>query len=348
MKNKIKQLLKHVPGAKGTYLLACRLFLNAWRMRRIFAYDRARFLAHSPRSRETKAGALASIIMSYHIVEKGLTMPDFRFGFGQPKLRELVAALNNFADRFGTDEPQFREAVAVVAEYRKVHADANFKISETLSVAIDALLRRVPVEPSHQIEMTRERYFSELDAPFERFSASRHSVRNFAGTVSVEQIRSAVALANNAPSACNRQYVRVHCLTKKDDVRRALALQNGNRGFGHLADKLLVLTADLRAVWGTERNDLFTNAGIYLMNLCYALHKNRVAHCMLNWSVSPSTDRELRRIINFTPPPPFSDTRARLEDSETIVVLIACGDVPEKFKLASSPRKSAEETLVLH
>lgn len=309
MKNKLRNILKKTPGAKAAYLLACRLFLDAWRMRRMFAYDRARFLAHSPHSRETKEGALASIIMNYHIVEKGLTMPDFRLGFGQPKLLALVASLNDFADRFGTDAPQFREAVAVVAEYRKVHAEANFKISEELSEALDALLRRVPVEPSHQIEMTRERYFSSLDAPFERFSASRHSVRNFAGTVSVEQIRSAVALANNAPSACNRQYMRVHCLTDKNDVRRALALQNGNRGFGHLADKLLVLTADLRAVWGTERNDLFTNAGIYLMNLCYALHKNRVAHCMLNWSVSPKTDRELRRLINVIPPP-ISETNA--------------------------------------
>lgn len=132
-------------------------------------------------------------------------------------------------------------------------------------------------------------------------------------------------------------------MTDRGLVRKCLALQNGNRGFGHLADKLLILTADLRAVWGAERNDLFTNAGIYLMNLCYALHKNRVAHCMLNWSVSPETDAALRKILH-TPP----QSGAELQDSETVIVFIACGDVPEKFKLASSPRKSVDETLVLH
>lgn len=333
---RFRQLIKSVPGVKGAYLLTCRLFLDRWRMRKMFAYDRARFLRNSPHSREeTKAGALASVIMTYHIVEKGLTMPDMRFGFGRDMILRLIAALNDFADKYGTEEPQFRVAVAVIAEYKKVHEDAGFVLDEERSRAISALLERVPVEPSHQIEMTRERYWAQLDAPFETFSASRHSVRNFSGTVSIEQIRAAVALANNAPSACNRQYMRVHCVTDRDAVQKCLALQNGNRGFGHLADKLLVLTADLRAVWGSERNDIFTNAGIYLMNLCYALHKNKVAHCMLNWSSPPPVDRALRNLLD-------------IPDPETVIVLIACGDVPEKFRLASSPRKSAEETLVLH
>lgn len=143
------------------------------RMRRIFAYDRARFLKFSPHSRETKAGALASIVMTYHIVEKGLTMPDFRLGFGREKLLSLIAALEDFADKYGTDEPQFRAAVAVVAEYAKTHEEAGFELDEERSRAISALLARVPVKPSHQIEMTRERYWADLDASFEKFSASR-------------------------------------------------------------------------------------------------------------------------------------------------------------------------------
>ena len=336
MKKKLRQVLKNVPGIKPMYFLACRLFLNRWRMRKMFRYDQGRFLKHSPNSRATtKEGALAAIIMTYHVVEKGLTMPDMRLGFGREMILGLVESLNEFADKYGTSEAQFIEAVRVIAEYKKIHEEASFELDEVRSRAISTLLSRVPVEPSSQIEMTRERYWAELESPFETFSASRHSVRHFAGTISEEQIRSAVALANNAPSACNRQYVRVHCVSDREKIRECLALQNGNRGFGHLADKLLILTADLRAAWGAERNDIFTNAGIYLMNLCYALHKNRVAHCMLNWSAPPLLDQQLRRIIP-------------IEEAETVVVFIACGDVPEKFKLASSPRKSVQETLVLH
>ena len=336
MKQKLRQFLKNVPGLKSAYLLACRVFLNRWRMRKIFRYDQGRFLKHSSNSRSlTEEGALAAIIMTYHVVEKGLTMPDMRLGFGREMILGLVASLNEFADKYGTNAPQFIEAVRVIAEYKKIHDEAKFELDSERSRAISALLERVPVEPSHQIEMTRERYWAELESPFETFSASRHSVRHFSGTISEEQIRNAVALANNAPSACNRQYVRVHCVSDLKKIRECLALQNGNRGFGHLADKLLILTVDLRAVWGAERNDIFTNAGIYLMNLCYALHKNKVAHCMLNWSVSPEKDRALRKLID-------------IEDAESVVVFIACGDVPEKFKLASSPRKSVEDVLKIH
>jgi len=299
MKTKIKKLLKRVPAVKAAYSLVCWAFFDRWRLRKMFAYDRARFLRNSPRSRETKAGALAAIIMTYHVVEKGLTMPEMRLGFGRDVVLSLISALNDFADKYGADEAQFRAAVAVIAEYKKVHADVGFSLDDERSRAIDALLKRVPVEPSHQIEMTREKYWSALDAPFEVFSASRHSVRNFAGTVSIQQIRDAVELANNAPSACNRQYVRVHCVSDHATIQKCLALQNGNRGFGHLADKLLILTADLRAVWGAERNDLFTNAGIYLMNLCYALHKNRVAHCMLNFSTPPIRQEASRNNSDF-------------------------------------------------
>lgn len=119
MKKKLREILKHVPGVKAAYLLACRLFLNRWRMRKIFRYDQGRFLKHSPNSRHrTKEGALASIIMTYHVVEKGLTMPERRLGFGREMLLGLIVSLNEFADKYGTREPQFVEAVRVVAEYK--------------------------------------------------------------------------------------------------------------------------------------------------------------------------------------------------------------------------------------
>lgn len=175
-----------------------------------------------------------------------------------------------------------------------------------------------------------------MESSFPEFSASRHSVRHFNGPVSLEQIERAVSLARNAPSACNRQHTRVHCICDKETRKKVLSLQNGNRGFGHLADKLLIITADLHDIrWEEERNDLYTNAGIFLMNLCYALHANKVAHCLLNWSVSPFRDILLRKLVS-------------IPDHETVICILACGDCPEQFSLASSPRKPVSEILTVH
>ncbi len=266
-----------------------------------FFYDWSRYLKFSRKeAHKTKFGALTDLTMAYHVLEKGLTMPERRLGFGQAQVIKVATMCKNFANKFGIEEAQWKCAVEILAEYDLLHKTEKFSLNAETQLSLNSVLSKYKTVPSQQIKMTRERYFSKLDAPFEIFSASRHSVRHFAGTISDEQIKNAVVLANNAPSACNRQYVRVHCIRDKKQIADCLALQNGNRGFGHLADKLLIVTADQRGLcWAQERNDLFTNAGIYIMNLCYALHKNKVAHCLLNWSVAPATDLALRRVLTL-------------------------------------------------
>jgi hypothetical protein len=78
------------------------------------------------------------------------------------------------------------------------------------------------------------------------------------------------------------------------------------------------------------------------MNLCYALHFNKVAHCILNWSPEYGAhkrpfaeDRVLRKLLNLSP-------------FERVVALVACGGLPDTFKYACSRRKSLAETLVMH
>ena len=76
------------------------------------------------------------------------------------------------------------------------------------------------------------------------------------------------------------------------------------------------------------------------MNLCYALHKNMVAHCILNWSRPPSADIALRKLLRRS--------SAELNDAESVAAFIVCGGLPKHFKLARSTRRSADETLVIH
>ena len=174
--------------------------------------------------------------------------------------------------------------------------------------------------------MTSQSYWANTEASFPVFAASRHSVRDFSGKVDSSLIDQSIALACTAPTACNRQHVHIH--TYEDDKASALlAYQNGNRGFGHLCKQLIVVTADKNALYTIqERHDTYTNGGIFAMNLSYSLHYHHVAHCMLNWSTEPGVDKAFRAV-------------AGIPENETIVLLIACGQVPEKFKVARSLRK---------
>ncbi|WP_125722336.1 nitroreductase family protein [Flavobacterium ustbae] len=294
---------------------------------RFYKYDSDRFLKHSNvlTKWNNPEKLLGQIIVEYHAIEKGLAMTNMRLGFGKNVLIDLVNHCILFKNLFGTDREQFKYALRVIAEYKSVHRNEKFDLEDDLIDLIDKLLlKEEDLEPSEQISMTKESYLEHTYSSFEKFSSNRKSLRMFEGSVKIEDIEKAVSLAQNAPSACNRQPSRVYVLQEKELIKKALEVQNGNRGFGHLSDKVIVLTAELGGYLSmNERNDVYVNGGIYAMNLLYALHYYQIGACPLNWCASPEQDLKLREIFE-------------IKESETVILMIACGGIPDNFKLVTS------------
>ena len=298
-----------------------------------FRYDKVQFIANiGTLQLDRKAAARAEIIMDYHILEKGLTMPRRHLGFGKDVIVRLINIVESFERRFGTDDSQVRHAVGVLRAYREMHRDWPEPMPR-----LDAFLAAHPDIPAvNEPHISKSDFFAAKDAPFPQFAASRHVVRHFAGPVPRETIESAIALATTAPSACNRQHAHVHVFDSAEMRDKLFEMQGGSRGFGSDADKVLVVTADLFAVhWSGERHDVYTNGGMFAMNLCYALHYFGVAHCILHRSVSPKTDREAHAFLGIPP-------------NEAIVLIIACGMPPEEFDVAASPCMPLGEIMTWH
>ena len=302
-------------------------------------YYKDRFLNYSGAFFESEEKDTAYMTWLYHVVEKGLSMPNMRPGFGKEKLLELCGLIEKYANKYGTHGTAFLSAIAVVKEYERVHESMGYAIDTEVKNSIQKIQLQYPdIEPINQKNVTEEEYFSLNEAPFSQFSYSRHCVRNFDTTKSIEinQIIDAINLAKNAPSACNRQPSRVHIITNKKMILSCLNMQNGSRGFKELTDKLLIITGDLRTVLSAQEFfDLNTNVGIFVMNLCYALHLQKIGCCILNWYALPKDDLKLRKI-------------AHIPEEENIVCFIACGKVPNSFKLAESPRNEVEKYYTLH
>lgn len=300
-----------------------------------FRYDMAQFTENAGALHlDRRAAARAEIVMGYHVLEKGLTMPRRRLGFGKGAVVHLVNLVADFERRFGCDDPQVRHAVGVLRAYAELHESAGD--SGIPGELARFLAARPDVPAAVEPHVTREAFFAAKDRPFPEFAASRHVVRHFAGPVPRSTVEAAVSLALTAPSACNRQHARVHVVDSPDLRDRLFALQGGTRGFGQDADKVVVVTADLSAVrWAWERHDCYVNGGIFVMNLCYALHHHGVVHCILHWSVSPETDRAAHALLG-------------IPGNEAIVQVIACGMPPDEFDVAASPRLSAADVLTWH
>lgn len=320
---------RHLKIAVFPIVIMVRVYRRVRLSWRLFAYDKRRFIRHAGVFHpESRSASIARIVMGYHVLEKGITMPRRHLDFGHAAVENLIELVETFEKRFPDGDGQVDHAIGCIKEYLQIHKDAGFDRAGAYWARLKAFCAAHPhVATACQRKCSRAEFYKDLNGPFPAFAASRHTVRHYSGMVPVDAIKRAVELAMKAPSACNRQYVKVYCIsdhTKRDAI---YALQNGNRGFGSDADKLLAVTADLSGIrWAEERNDAYTNAGIVLMNLSYALHYGKIAHCILNWSVHPQSDRKAHAILG-------------IPEHEVIAALVACGNAPEEFLVASSPRK---------
>lgn len=278
---------------------------------------------------------LKRIMLQYHVIEKGLTMPARRIGFGQETLYNLILSIKKYIQLFGNNNEQVSVAIGVVKEYMDLHKSVGFSLPQYLLEEAMLLLNNEDYLDIHQININREDYFSQINSPFDKFSYSRHSLRNYVGEVPMEDLLKAIDLAQNAPSACNRQASRIRIIKDKSLIEKVFEVQRGNRGFGHLADKLLLVTTDMR-FW-----DILTcfggyvDGGIYTMNLLYALHFYKIGSCPLNACFNPEEESKIRKML-------------KIPNYENLVVFIAVGKVPDSFMLANSQRyKSATITSIL-
>lgn len=300
-----------------------------------YKIDAFRFVSNSGTYKpHSKYAIEANITIHYHVLEKGLTMPNRHLPFGIKVASELIDLINEYESQFEISS-QVRHAIAVLKEYFDLHIKMNaFTSSNSFWNKICTFDKsHSEIKMSHQKHFIRKDFYSAKYETFEKFATSRHSVRNYSSLpVDIEKIKHAIQIATLSPSACNRQHVRARCICDKILCGEVLALQGGNRGFGYLADKVLIITSDLSAEIGgiRERNDPYVNGGIFLMNLSYALHYYEVAHCILTCSFEADIEKKLRRIC-------------KIPDNEVLIALMSCGEAPEEFDVAISPKRDISE-----
>jgi len=290
----------------------------------------------------TKNKLVSKIILDTHVIEKGLTMPEFRLGFGQIRLVVLLKNVECYILRYDNKHHQILHALSVINEYFDVHDKGNYSVSTELLNAKNVFfgkkeINTVNFKERHQINITKSEYFDAIDKPFFQFSASRSSIRNFSREpVELVEIKQALDLCRNTPSACNRQSVRVHLFKDKDAIERILEVQGGNRGFGHLANFLIVVTYEPSMYFEeSERNSGIVDGGMYCMNILYALHAKEMTACILNAAHSAEKDLAMRKV-------------ARIPESEVFVAMIAGGKAADEFKVATSYRYPLEKILEVH
>ena len=331
-----KTLPKILPPSLYDFLRKRWIFFKIKeRTKKAYLYDLNRYMKHSDLlGLNSSQNLIGKIIREYHVIEKGLTMPETRLGFGREMILKLSDDCIAFIEKYGTKEKQLIHAIGVLKEYKVFHENQNFQLDDDIISVIEDIQKiNHEIEITSQKEMTKKEFFEFVESPFPEFANSRASVRNYSdSSVSEGEIILALEKAKTTPSACNRQCWRTYLYTNKKQINAILEVQGGNRGFGHLADKLIVIAAETGVFTDVgERNQAFIDGGMYAMNLLYALHHQKIATCILNCSNTIEKDIKLREVCN-------------IKESEVFIALIACGNPPENFKIAASKRYDLSNT----
>lgn len=319
-------------------LIPYKIRLTASLLRNGFFYDFIRYLKYSNSQNhfDSIEQLEAIITFNYHVIEKGLTMPETRLGFGTSKIQELVDYCNLFLSKsYNLQSTAFTHAVQTINEYLLFHKSVKYQLPEKLVHNIKSLSQKASINNhSNQLTFSKEEFFKMSDKSFKQFAYSRHTVRNYSSEdISLDTFKECIEIAQKSPSACNRQPNHAYIVKNKKLQEQILNIQSGNRGFGNLANTLIILTGDLSVFrFGEERNAVFFNSGMFAMTLIYALHYKKIGSCALNWDVNPSKDQVLRDLLD-------------IPTSQTITLILSCGYLPQQVKIASSPRKEVDSIL---
>jgi nitroreductase len=291
-------------------------------------------------SSRSRYNIAAKIIALYHAIEKGICMPEFRYGFGNAVFKDLLDQLDFHIARYGYDYVYIGDALSVIHEYLLVHADCLELLDSKNVSRAHALQEKLKDSSSVSFHMqdTLEaaQCFKNVDE-FRDFALSRRSYRYFDGTsICTTKLIEAVSIARYAPSSCNRQSAHVHIYTDKKLISDLLDLQGGSRGYGHLGDILLLVTSNIQmTIHVNERHMPYVDGGIFYMSLLFALHSSRIACCPLNCYFPPVIEKKVRLISG-------------IKESEAIVAMIICGNISGTIKAVKSPRLPVDYFYTYH
>lgn len=301
--------------------------------------DYARWQYNNPKVKSQNA-IEAKILRQAHVIEKGMSLSHPREMFGTQKASELLEYISDFCEQgfsIENSEP-VKNALGVIDAYLQFHRERGVVPADIVK-RFEYFRDYVPdTDKSYGIKsITIEELQKRIHGEFPEFFSSRHSVRQFADKeLSREDIQRAVALAMQAPSACNRQSVKIYFYEDKE-INIALGdLIAGNTGFDKEVPCYLVLTSDMSAFYDVfERNQVYVDGGIFAMALVEALHYYGIASCILQ--NGEYKEKNLR----------FKDICRNIPENEKIILFIAIGYYKDNFTFAVSNRKNIEDVLVI-
>ena len=280
-----------------------------------------------------------SIIFNTHTLEKGLSHFDLR-PFGEKKIETIIDLLKK-QQKFKNYERLFSfiNGINSLREYKKAYEENKWtyrkeykKVSEFLKE-----YKNIKEQRTGAYILTKEELKNDYNIDYSKFIKSRHSTRNYKNMpLKMEDIKSAIDIAKYSPSACNRQYIKVHYYPKGKMRQNVIDYSIGKGGLYLEGVNTFIITFDANGLSGDgERNQGYFNAGLFATNFVNVLHSLGIGTCFIQFSNSVEAEEKLKNLN-------------KIPSNERITVILFAGYYDEKSIFCVSPRKDFEEYFTVH
>lgn len=134
-------------------------------------------------------------------------------------------------------------------------------------------------------------------------------------------------------SACNRQATRIYACMNDSKIIQIMKMHGGFNGFEKPA-VIFAVAGDLSLYQNEyERNTVYVDGGIFIMNLLYSLNAFDILSCPIIWGSEPDMDNKLECLLG-------------IPHSQKVISLVAAGyPKGEEYKAALSAKRDVEKIL---
>lgn len=276
------------------------------------------------------------LTVGVHSLEKGLSYKNKKKGFGESKaIQQLNSLLHYLKKGYPCNNYAVFETIAIIKAYlayKNSVGEANNEIEQLFQQSLTYLDDDVKNYCLAGVDIIKkEKLVCQNQGDIRSLFLNTRSIRNYDKSIPIteDEIRSAISLSRMAPSACNRQPVKVYYTMDVDKNKQISKIVPGNRGFEDEIPQFLVVTAAKNFFGLFEYNQWFVNGGIFLAYLRLALHTVNLGSCIFQWAIR-SDEKALRKLCN-------------IPQNEAIVAVVGIGHYAEESYCIKAQRKSVDE-----
>jgi len=279
-----------------------------------------------------------TLLRENHVIEKGMSMRNSRKGFGQEKVASLLDRLNLYFDRYFEQDSYFLKYPLATIKTYIVYTKRNGVNVDEIERNYNDLVSKTKFNDieinAGIVSISKAEIQENCNNDFESLLKNRHSIRYFTDEIPNENILDkALTLAQQTPSACNRQGWKTHVFVGNESFS-LIKWQGGANGFAEEIHCAILVTTNLNAFLSYEYNQCYIDGGLYAMNLINSLHSLGLGTIPLSCGFYHN---KLSRLKDFGIP-----------ENEVPIIIIGVGCLLDNFHVAVSCRKSISITNTYH